>query len=397
MTALTADRATLAPPHLQQRQLLAATALVVAAHALLLFGLPRLGQASRGGAHAPAFETRLIAAPASAPPTPAPTPVTPIPAPPPVTQPKPVAQRVRAPTPAPAPARAAPPAPSAALQHAPQPGAGPATPSLFGVKSSVTFGGGMLEGPIKAVVPESERQAALEFAPGPDEAPPVRVARAAKLVFRATGSIGGRPLNTLSQLNWRQDGEWYEAQWRLFTELTGDRTRSASGLIAPQGLLPVTARLGLEGAPVRFDYDTRIVDFGASDTSARLRPGMQDRLGALLQLGALLAGDAARYPVGSVIELPAAHENGPGEWRFTVEAEQDVSALGEQPVASVRLLHTPLDERDARIEVALARALDYLPVWLLVVEPNGDRIEYRLNSATAQPTPRATAAPGASP
>ena len=135
----------------------------------------------------------------------------------------------------------------------------------------------------------------------------------------------------------------------------------------------------------------------SSDTSAQLKPGVQDRLGVLLQLGSLLGGDPARYPEGSVIELPAAHVRGPGQWRFTVLADEDISVLGGKNVPAVRLLHTPQDAQDARIEVWLGRSLDYLPVRLMITEPDGDRVDSRLSTAIALPTPSAAAAIPAQP
>ena len=66
-------------------------------------------------------------------------------------------------------------------------------------------------------------------------------------------------------------------------------------------------------------------------------------------------------------------------------------------VPAVRLLHTPQDAQDARIEVWLGRSLDYLPVRLMITEPDGDRVDSRLSTAIALPTPSAAAAIPAQP
>ena len=368
-----------------RRQLLAVTLLVVLLHALLLFGLPRLGRIVSAGQNTPAFETRLIAPPA---PTPADTPRAPEAPPAPAPPPAPAAKR------APVDRTPARPRPSSKPRPAPAgtDTATPAEPSLFTVKSPVGFGGGSLAVAITPPLSDTQADVVLAFEQAQDGAPPVRIPRASWLSYQTTGVIGGQPLDTTTTLNWRQDGRWYDAEWRLFTNLTGDRTRITTGLLTPQGLAPVSARLGYESVPSRFDYDARRVHFGASDTSARLKPGMQDRVGALLQLGSLLAGDPARYPQGSVIEMPAAHERGPGQWRFAVLADEDVSVLGGKSVPTVRLLHTPDDAQDARIEVWLGRSLDYLPARLMITEPNGDRVDSTLSTAIAQPTPTPSAA-----
>jgi hypothetical protein len=142
-----------------------------------------------------------------------------------------------------------------------------------------------------------------------------------------------------------------------------------------------------------FDYTARQVHFGAPNTDAPLRAGEQDRLSVLLQLGALLAGDAKRYPVGSVIELPAAHPYGTGTWRFAVEAEEQVTALQGQALPTLRLTHYAESDSDARIQVWLGRTINYLPVRLRITESNGDTVEHTMQTAHTQEVPLASAPP----
>ncbi len=373
-----------------RRQLISVTLLVVTVHALLLFGLPRLQRIVSAGQNTQVFETRLITPPA---PAPAANPRAPEPPPTRAPQATPAAKRPPAHRTSASPKAPSKPQPAPTRADA----AAPIESSLFAVKSPVGFGGGSLEKAITPPLTDTQADVVLAFEQAQGDAPPIRVPRASWLTYQTTGVIGGQPLDTPTTLNWRQDGRWYDAEWRLFTNQTGDRTRITTGLVTAQGLAPVSTRLGYEGTPSRFDYDTRIISFGASDTSAQLKPGVQDRLGVLLQLGSLLGGDPARYPEGSVIELPAAHVRGPGQWRFTVLADEDISVLGGKNVPAVRLLHTPQDAQDARIEVWLGRSLDYLPVRLMITEPDGDRVDSRLSTAIALPTPSAAAAIPAQP
>ena len=124
--------------------------------------------------------------------------------------------------------------------------------------------------------------------------------------------------------------------------------------------------------------------FGGTDTA--LAAGTQDRLSVLIQLGALLAGDARRYPPASVIELPAAHANGPGQWRFTVIGPETEAAMG-RALDSVHLLHEPQGADDARIDVWLARQVEYLPVRLRITEANGDTFEHTVQTAYTETVP----------
>jgi hypothetical protein len=367
--------------------LLVVIALVVAIHALLLFGLPKLAFKTHAGHQGAAFVTRLVAPP------PAPEePATPTAA---VTVAQPQAERPQpAPRPKPRPAaRAKSPPQEIAADQAGTPGEAEAPISLLPPPPLVTIGGGVLPAPIKPPLPAESATAALRFAAGAGDAP-VRVAPAARITYRSVGQFGGQAIDLPTVLNWRQDGQSYEARWEIYTPLIGERTRTATGLLSPQGLVPVVAALKTPTVQdMRFDYAAQQVHFGIPDTSAPLRAGMQDRLSVLLQLGALLAGDAKRYPVGTLIELPAAHPYGAGTWRFAVEAEEQVTALQGQELPTLRLTHYPESDSDARIQVWLGRTIDYLPVRLRITESNGDTVEHTMQTAYTQQVPSATEPP----
>lgn len=388
---MTAALAPVAPPHLP-RQLATATVLVVAVHALLLLGLPRLRQATLNSIDSGTFITRRIAPPAPMAPAPAAEPEA---APPP--RPEPVAKPVKPKPATPVRKAVAKSTPPVHTQPAPTQAAAPAgatEPSLLTEKPSGlgSFGGGVPQ-PIVPPLPADGIGPALALAHTLGSEVPVRVPRAAELGFQLKSQLGGQAMTGSATLQWRQDGQWYEGRLNLYNPKTSARTIVATGLIAPQGLLPVRLQTQLPSEQgIRFDYDSGQVAFSASGAQAPLVAGMQDRLSVMFQLGALLAGDPERYPVGTAISLPAAFERGAGTWRFAVEADEDIPALGKS-VPTVHLIHIPFDERSARIELWLGRTLDYLPVRLRTTEPNGDTIEYTLLTAWAQPTPTAPAAP----
>lgn len=396
-TPLTAVLAAPASPHLLQRQLATATVLVVAVHALLLLGLPRLRQATVNSIDAGAFITRRIAPPAPMAPA-APAPAAEPEAPPPP-KPEPVATPVKPKPVVPARKPPAKPAPTThAAPPAPPQAAGPTgatEPSLLADRPTGqgSFGGGMLPQPITPPLLANEMAPALALAQTLGDNVPVHIPRAAELGLQAQGTIGGQAFQVPVTLQWRQDGQWYESRLGFYNPKVGTRTREVAGLLTPQGLLPVRLKMQLPDAQaIQFDYAKGQVAFSASGTEAPLVAGMQDRLSVLFQLGALLAGDPERYPVGTAISLPAAFERGEGTWRFAVEADEDIPALRDKTVPTAHLVHVPFDDRSPRIEVWLGRTLDYLPVRLRTTEPNGDTIEYTLVTAWAQPTPIAPAA-----
>ena len=390
------------PPLAPGRELITVSALVVAVHALLLWGLPQLDQATRADAHPGSFTTRVVALPAPTP-TPAPPPA---PAPVPTPRPSPAPKPKPAPTVRPAPAPAAEPAPAAPEPTPPEPAAlevppaatpvtepGPAgrpsagtdpQASLLAPPPLVGFGGVSAPAPIAAPLDGEALAQATTWAQRMGDAP-VRIPPAARLGFRTHASVAGESVSTRSVLYWRQDGHAYEARWAVHAPSIGDHTRTSTGLVTPQGLLPVQATLQPPSGPaVRFDYVGGRAQF--DDSSADIVPGMQDRLGVLAQLAALLAGDAARYPQGTLIELPAVHAHGPGVWRFRVLGEDSVSVL-ERELESLRLLHEPQSPEDARVELWLARQLEYLPARVRIVEANGDSFEHTVQTAYTETVP----------
>lgn len=381
-----------APP----RQLLVATALAVIAHAMLLLGLPNFSHGIRAGAQGNAFVTRLVAPPplaaAPAPPDPAPV-AQPAVDPPPRPQPATV-RRPKPPQESSAPSRPQtprPPDPS----NTPSEAAGEIDPepNLLAAPPRARFGGRAGPRPIAPPLPTDEARVALEFSDR-TEAAPALVAPAAEITYQTHATIAGQTVQLPTVLDWRQDGRLYEVRWVLFSPRFGEHTRTSVGLLAPQGLVPVEATLRTPAIQdVRFDYAARQLRFGAQGADTPLQAGTQDRLSVLLQLGALLAGDAARYPVGTRITLPAAHPRGAGTWQFTVEAAEPVTALQGKELPTLRLVHQPENEQDARIEVWLGRTINYLPVRLRITEPNGDTVEHTMQTAFTQQVPLSAAPP----
>lgn len=382
-----------------------AAAIAVLAHAILLFGLPRLTMlATRASTDTGAFSTRMIAPPTPAPvpaptpvpvqaPTPAPT-VVPAPAPRPQPRPRP-APRLAPSEPVTQPAESTPPVePVTATTPAAEPArSGPPSAgtdpnaSLLVPPPRVGFGGVSAPAPIPPPLPAEAAAAAQQWARRMGDAP-VRVPPAARLGYSTHASVGGESVQTSTTFNWRHDGQAYESEWSLYSPRVGNHSRTNTGLIAPQGLLPVRAALHPPAGPtMRFDYADGRIRFDGSETE--LSPGMQDRLGVLIQLGALFAGDTKRYPTGSVIELPAAHARGPGRWRFTVLGKETVPALG-RALATTHLLHEPQDAGDARIEVWLGHQIDYLPARVRITEANGDTFEHTVQTAYIETVPTAS-------
>lgn len=357
--------------------------MVLAAHAVLLLGLPRWRQAGAAGSHVASFVTRavVLAPPSQEAPAPAAEPPAPPPKPRPATEPaKPAKPRPR---------QAAPTQPR---QAAPAPTTSPGTvagaDSLLEARPSVAFGGSVRAPEPIALTLAPEQEGAVRQAMSSTGDALAQPPRAAELLFDSQGRRGAVEFKLPSTLYWRQDGRLYEIDWTLYGPAIGERTWRSTGLLTPQGLAPVQAELRTPAAQTtRFDYAGQQLQFVERQSAAPLSAGVQDPIGVVFQLASLLAADPQRYPIGTAITLPAALPDRAGTWRFVVESEEELTALDGKAVPTVHLSRVVTHGDDDRVELWLGRTLDHLPVRMRVTEPNGDSVEHQLQSAYAEPTP----------
>src|SRR5690606_8102594 len=126
------------------------------------------------------------------------------------------------------------------------------------------------------------------------------------------------------------------------------------------------------------------LEFAPEPAEWKMPAGTQDRLSMIVQLASLLAADHDRYPGGSAITLPLASANPPSvqNWSFLIDqGEQHVEGMDGNTLRAVHLTHIPRQDGDARLELWLAPALEYLPARVSVVEPNGDTIDFKVKQA----------------
>ena len=124
------------------------------------------------------------------------------------------------------------------------------------------------------------------------------------------------------------------------------------------------------------------VVFSNNAPSVPLLPGAQDRLSVVMQLGALLAGDPARYPEGSRISIQTVGPREAGVWTFIVEGTERIEVpAGEYEVR--RLSRAPRSEHDYKLELWLAPELGWLPARMRQTEQDGDVIDLSLRGVEA--------------
>ena len=441
------------PPY---RQLAIAAAVAALGHALLIWGIPRLNSQDISGMRTDAMETRIIQAPLAdtktdfqaqpdtpAPPVPpapppAPTPPPPAPAPAPTPAAEPEAQS------APAPAVPVPPAePAEAATPAP---ASPAhsslrslseQPTLIDSVPSVSFGGSSGAQPVRPMLSGNQTQTVLgQMAKAVSGE--ARLPRPADLTYETSyvrGGEGGEAISGRTTLAWRHDKHYYQANWVEHNVQLGSNSYLSTGAVAPQGLAPVTGSWDQSAREkTLFDYTQQvaIVTPPGATTAVRvpIQAGVQDRISAVLHLGALLAGQPERFPTGTRVQLPLIVGDHVENWAFTVQGEEKVSALTNQEVPVVHLVYeapsgvapsassaaatgakpdasspapangasaavqlgpTVVTGRAAqsptstkRLDVWLGPTLDFLPVRWRIEQFNGDIVTHLARSAVAQ-------------
>lgn len=345
-------------PALPARPLIALTLLVLLAHVLLLQAAPLAwGPVPDPQAAAPRpFLTRTLEI------KPAPV-VASAPAAPPV-RPRPVRRR----------------APDSQENRAPAPDL--ATPSA--IESIAPPAGDSMAptGPLAEIsAPPSE-----PVAPTPAEAAPpppgastaLTIPGSVRLKYAMTGRSKNMDYSAFAQLDWLQDGQTYDAKMVVSALFLGSRSMTSSGRITADGLAPTRFldKARSERA-AHFQADQGKISFSANTPDAPWLRGAQDRLSVFLQLGSLLAGAPASYPVGASVSLYTAGPREADTWTFTVEAEETLR-LPAGEAATLKLTRKPQRDYDQTVEIWFAPAMDYLPVRSRITQQNGDFIDQQL-------------------
>ena len=342
------------------------TAVVVLLHGLLLGAVPM----TLGPSPSPVaarFEMRTIVAAAPTP-TPTPAPATPQP----VTPIKPMAASKPAPKPQTKPAAAA---PVSAPAEAPAESAVPAS-------TTEATQPPIAEPPVPPAAPPS----APTPAPAQAEAPaPIPIAldvpASVNLKFNVSGQQGAVPLQgVMGELTWSQDGHAYDARLTLRFLFKTLRTQHSSGAIGPTGIEPTrfsdTRKTEVASHFVR---DQGQIVFSSNAAPVSLMSGAQDRLSVMLQLGALLAGDPARYKVDGAIAVQTVGPRDADIWIFKIGDEEKLDLPTGELIAR-KLTRNPRVPFDDTVELWLAPSFGYLPVRIRITQPNGDFADMQLRN-----------------
>jgi hypothetical protein len=148
----------------------------------------------------------------------------------------------------------------------------------------------------------------------------------------------------------------------------------STGAIDAYGLAPSSASIARRGraeTAMHFDRETKRVSFSASNNSAPLQAGTQDRASLFVQLAGIAMADPSQITVGKLFALDVAEERGVSRFEFiVVEREHLHTSLGEIDAWHLRRV-LPTNTVLARLEVWLAPDYHWLPVQIQTTEMNG--------------------------
>lgn len=251
-----------------------------------------------------------------------------------------------------------------------------------------------------AVAPEPTQPSPEPAAPPPVATPRVTatVPQSARLSYRVLrlDAKNAEPTRYygVGTIDWSIDGDRYRSELQASLQIlfvkVGLLALHSEGTIGTGGLMPdrytETPRKRATVA-TSFNRDARqSITFSASQVSAPLVAGAQDRLSILFQIGGLLLANPRQADVGSRIDVAVAGVRGDvSNWTF---ASQGVEALdtGAGSLSTTHLHRAPQPGIDDRtIDVWIAQDAGGYPAKVLYTEANGSTTEMMLDRIGALP------------
>lgn len=230
--------------------------------------------------------------------------------------------------------------------------------------------------------PVAQEVAAPAPAAGANQTPVTAMALppSVRLVYKMTGQAKGMTYHANAELDWRQTGGSYDARITVSALFLGSRSMASTGQVDAGGLAPTRfSDKSRSEVAAHFEADKARITFSANTPAAPWIKGTQDRVSVFLQLGGMLAGSPASFPVGSSISLYTVGPRDADTWTFLVEAEESVS-LPFGNIVALKLTRQPRREYDQKVEIWYAPSLGYLPVRSKITQHNGDFVDQQLNT-----------------
>ena len=201
-----------------------------------------------------------------------------------------------------------------------------------------------------------------------------------RLDYKMTGGAKGLTYHANAELRWENAGDSYNAMMRVSALFLGSRSMASTGQLSAQGLAPTRfSDKSRSEVAAHFEADKNQISFSANTPTLAWVQGAQDRVSVFIQLGGMLAGNPAGFPVGSTISMYTVGPRDADTWTFLVEAEEKL-ALPFGELATLKLTRQPRREFDQKVEIWYAPSLGYLPVRNKITQANGDFVDQQLSA-----------------
>lgn len=186
-------------------------------------------------------------------------------------------------------------------------------------------------------------------------------------------------------VQWRNTNKTYRATAEVRAMLLGKiLVEKSEGNFDTFGLAPsrfTEKRLRKKPVTVTFNRDAKRIEFSASDESAAIKGGEQDRKSITWQLASVARAMPAKFKPGSTWHFPVTSRKDVQTWALKVTQQEKIkTALGE--LSTMRVSRLAQDPKDQKIEIWLAPSLGWYPVKLRIAEPDGDYVEQTIESIT---------------
>ena len=231
-----------------------------------------------------------------------------------------------------------------------------------------------------AATPSASAAAAPPPAPPQTPVTAITLPASAQLDYTMTGSAKGLTYHAKGEMAWQNTGSRYDARMTVSALFVGSRTMSSTGQVSAEGLAPsrFSDKSRTEVA-AHFEPGKGQISFSANTPAVPWIKGSQDRVSVFVQLGGMLAGNPAGFPVGSTISMLTVGPRDADNWTFLVESEEQLS-LPFGDLATLKLSRKPRREYDQKVEIWYAPALGYLPVRSKITQANGDFVDQQLSA-----------------
>ena len=199
-----------------------------------------------------------------------------------------------------------------------------------------------------------------------------------RLKYKVVGLSKNLNYHATAELDWKTNGDKYQAMMKVSAFLVGSRSMTSVGNITGSGLAPTrfADKFRAELA-AHFEADKGKVVFSANTPDAPWIDGVQDRVSVFLQLAGMLAANSTGFPPGSNITFLTIGPREADTWTFVVEAEENLELMNA-PMAALKLTRKPRKEFDQKVEIWFAPSLSYLPVRSRITQHGGDFIDQQL-------------------